>query len=218
MDRLPNPNLQRVMIIGIAGASGSGKSLLANKLLAETGSERVVVISEDSYYKNHSELAFEQRQQINYDHPDAFDHSLLYADLDALNKGESIEVPLYDHKQHCRKTETRLIQDPYIVVLEGILLFTDEKLRQIMNIRIFIDLPLDICLIRRLRRDILERGRDLKSVLEQYEKTVRPMYFKYIEPSKRYADLIVPQGGENRIAIDIIKAKMKELLNEFSSR
>jgi uridine kinase len=204
---------ENVMIIGIAGASSSGKTLLANTIVNELGSKKVVVLTEDSYYKDHQGLSFEELAQINYDHPDAFEHNLLCEHLCMLGKGEPIEVPLYDFTKHGRKKETRTIDKHTIVVLEGILIFVIPELRDLMDVRIFMDAPLDICLLRRLKRDILERGRSVDSVLEQYQKTVRPMYLQFIEPSKRYADIIVPRGGANRIAIDMIKAKMRELLN-----
>lgn len=203
------------IIIGISGASASGKSLLANTIVSELGSDQVVVISEDSYYKDNHHLPFADREKINYDHPDAFDHSLLCQHLTQLQAGHSVEVPIYNHTTHGRETLTRPVGPHAIIVLEGILLFVDRELRNLMDIRIYMDTPLDICLIRRLKRDVVERGRSVDSVLEQYEKTVRPMYLQFIEPSKRYADIIVPRGGENRIAIDLIKAKMRELLNGF---
>lgn len=202
----------KTIIIGISGASASGKSLLANTIVKELGSNQVVVISEDSYYKDLSHLPLEERAKVNFDHPDSIDHELLVQHLDALLAGKTIEQPLYDHTLHARKKETRQVGNHTIIVLEGILLFVDPELRSRMDIRIFMDAPLDICLLRRLKRDILERHRTIESVLTQYEKTVRPMYLQFIEPSKRYADLIVPRGGENRIAIDMIKAKMRELL------
>jgi uridine kinase len=205
--------MKKTIIIGIAGASASGKSLLAKTIVAELGSEQVVVISEDSYYKDHPELSFEERGKINFDHPEAFEHSLLCDQLVELQAGRSVEVPRYDHTQHRRSNEKLTIGQHTIIVLEGILLFSEPKLRELMDIRIYMDTALDICLIRRLRRDMLERGRTLESVLQQYQTTVRPMYLQFIEPSKRYADIIVPRGGENRIAIDMIKAKMRELLN-----
>lgn len=205
--------MKKTIIIGIAGASASGKSLLAKTILSELGSEQVVVISEDSYYKDNPHLSFEARGKINFDHPDAFEHALLCEQLKELQAGRSVEVPRYDHTQHRRSEEKRVVGQHTIIILEGILLFSEPKLRDLMDIRIFMDAPLDICLIRRLRRDMIERGRTLESVLEQYETTVRPMYLQFIEPSKRYADIIVPRGGENRIAIDMIKAKMRELLN-----
>jgi len=201
-----------MLIIGIAGASASGKSLLASTIVNELGSEQVVVISEDSYYRNRTDLSFAARQKLNFDHPDAFDHDLLCEHLQQLKQGSTVQVPQYSHTHHERMDETREVGQRLIIVLEGILLFSHPHLRELMNIRIFMDTPLDICLSRRLKRDVQERGRTFDSVLEQYEHTVRPMYLQFIEPSKRYADIIVPRGGENRIAIDLIKAKMKESL------
>ncbi len=206
---------KKIIIIGISGASASGKSLLANTIVNELGSDQVVIISEDSYYKNHSGIPFEERAKINYDHPDAFDHELLEQHLIQLQRGQSIEVPIYNHAMHIREKATRSIGQHVIIVLEGILLFVEQKLRELMDIRIYMETSLDICLIRRLKRDIKERGRSLDSVLKQYEETVRPMYLQFIDPSKRYADLIVPRGGGNRIAIDMIKAKMRELLGDL---
>lgn len=203
------------IIIGISGASASGKSLLANTIVNELGSEQVVVISEDSYYKDHSNIPFEERAAINYDHPDSLDHELLYTHLKELQDGKSVNVPNYNHSMHIRETESRKIGQHRIIVLEGILLFVEQPLRELMDIRIFMETALDICLIRRLKRDIKERGRSLDSVLKQYEETVRPMFLQFIDPSKRYADLIVPRGGGNRIAIDMIKAKMRELLGDL---
>jgi len=202
-----------IIIIGIAGPSASGKSLLANTIVNELGSEKVVVISEDAYYKNNNHLSFAEREQINYDHPDSFDHTLLCEHLRQLQAGFSVEIPLYSHSQHLRLPETRTIGQHTIIVLEGILLFSDQILRDLMDIRIFMSAPLDVCLSRRLMRDVVERHRSFEAVLHQYETTVRPMYLQFIEPSSRYADLIVPRGGENRIAIDMIKAKMRELLS-----
>jgi uridine kinase len=200
------------IIIGIAGPSASGKSLLANTIVNELGSDQVVVISEDSYYRDNSHLSLSEREKINYDHPDAFDHELLCEHLKNLSQGKSIEVPKYSYSKHIRLPETTTIGAHRIIVLEGILLFTESKLRELMNIRIFMSTPLDICLSRRLMRDVVERQRSFEAVLRQYETTVRPMYLQFIEPSSRYADIIVPRGGENRIAIDMIQAKMRELL------
>lgn len=201
-----------VIIIGIAGPTASGKSLLANTIIDELGSEHVTVIPEDCYYKHRPELDLSQRAEINYDHPDAFEHDLLAEHLRSLQNNQAVDIPQYDFATHQRKESTRHIPQSHIIVLEGILLFAEPMLREIMDIRIFMDTALDICLLRRLKRDTIARGRSLESVLTQYQKTVRPMYFQFIEPSKRYADVIVPRGGENRIAIDIIKAKMRELL------
>lgn len=206
------PMTKQAIIIGIAGPSASGKSLLANTIVNELGTDQVVVISEDSYYKDHGNLPMEARAKINYDHPDSFDHALLCNHLTRLQKWESVEIPIYSHSKHQRLPETRRIGQHKIIVLEGILLFSDKTLRELMDIRIFMSAPLDVCLSRRLKRDVVERQRSFESVLHQYETTVRPMYLQFIEPSSRYADLIVPRGGENRIAIDMIKAKMRELL------
>lgn len=206
---------KNTIIIGISGASASGKSLLANTIINELGSDQVLIISEDSYYKDHSCIPFEERAKINYDHPDAFDHELLYHHLLQLQQGQTIDIPIYNHSLHIREKETRRIGQHAIIVLEGILLFVESKLRELMDIRIFMETSLDICLIRRLKRDIKERKRSLDSVIKQYEDTVRPMYLQFIDPSKRYADLIVPRGGGNRIAIDMIKAKMRELLGDL---
>ncbi|KTC65448.1 uridine kinase (plasmid) [Legionella adelaidensis] len=203
---------KKVIIIGIAGPSASGKSLLANTIVNELGSDQVVVISEDSYYKDNSHLPMAEREKINFDHPDAFDHALLCEHLKQLQRGHSIEVPIYSHSKHIRMPETRTVGGHAIIVLEGILLFSDKTLRELMDIRIFMSAPLDVCLSRRLMRDVVERNRSFESVLHQYETTVRPMYLQFIEPSSRYADIIVPRGGENRIAIDMIQAKMRELL------
>ncbi|MCF6765950.1 uridine kinase [Thiotrichales bacterium 19S3-7] len=205
---------KRLMIIGVAGASGSGKSLLANTIVNELGSDRVVVISEDHYYKNRLDLTLEERANINYDHPSAFDHELMKTHLKMLLDGQSIDVPIYDYATHSRTEEVMMVNHQKdIIVLEGILLFVDVALRQMMDIRIFMDTPLDICFIRRLLRDVEERGRSLDSVVKQYHQTVRPMFLQFIESSKKHADIIVPNGGKNRIAIDLIQAKLKELLN-----
>lgn len=201
------------IIVGIAGASGSGKSLLANTIVDELGSDRVIVISEDCYYKDFKHLPLEERAALNFDHPDAFDHDLLLDHLKKLQAGKSIEVPVYDFVNHCRSGKTRRIADSQsIIVLEGIMLFVEPRLRELMDILIYVDTPPDISFIRRLERDVIERGRSMESVIQQYLDTVRPMYVKFIEPSKRYADLIVPHGGKNRIAIGLIQAKLKELL------
>lgn len=209
---------KNTIIIGISGASASGKSLLANTIVKELGSDLVAVISEDSYYKDQTHISFEEREKTNYDHPDSLDHDLLHQHLCLLQGGQTVEVPRYNHSLHARDKETKTVGNHAIIVLEGILLFVDPALRKQMDIRIFMDTPLDICLIRRLKRDVIERNRTFNSVLEQYETTVRPMYMQFIEPSKRYADIIVPRGGENRIAIDMIKAKMKELLASYSEK
>ena len=202
----------KTIIIGISGPSASGKSLLAHTIVHELGSDQVAVIAEDAYYKDNSHLSFDERGKINYDHPDAFDHKLLQQHLRQLQQGLAVDIPTYSHAEHRRLPETRRVGPNAIVVLEGILLFCDPLLRELMDVRIFMSTPLDVCLTRRLTRDVVERQRSFESVLHQYETTVRPMYLQFIEPSSRHADLIVPRGGENRIAIDMIKAKMREML------
>lgn len=204
---------KKVIIIGIAGPSASGKSLLANTIAKELGSSRVAVISEDCYYNDLSGMTPEERNNINFDHPDALDHNLLLEHLKVLRQGKSVAIPQYDFHHHARTTETITIENHWIIVLEGILLFADPLLREQMDMRIFMDSSLDTCLIRRLRRDIKERGRSVECVLKAYETQVRPMYLQFIEPSKRYADLIVPRGGKNTVAIDLIKTKMRQLLD-----
>ncbi len=204
--------MHKTIIIGISGASACGKTLLANTLCQELGSKQVVIIDEDSYYKNRTDLSYDERCELNYDHPEAYEHSLLCEHIHQLQNGKNVLVPYYDYTQHLRSDKTREVGQYRIIILEGILLFAEANLRELMDIKIFVDTPLDICLIRRIRRDVVERQRSLDSVLGQYEQTVRPMYFQFIEPSKHYADIIVPRGGENRIAIDMIRAKMRELL------
>lgn len=200
------------IIIGISGPSASGKTLLANTLVEEMETNEVVVIPEDSYYKNNTHLPFEEREKINYDHPDSFDHDLLCEHLRLLQQGESVDIPKYDYSEHLRMEETRHIPSSSVIILEGILLLAVPKLRELMDIKIFMNTSLDICLIRRLKRDINERNRSLESVLNQYQQTVRPMYWQFVEPSSQHADLIVPRGGDNRIAIDMLKAKLRELV------
>jgi uridine kinase len=202
------------VLIGISGASGSGKTLVAHTLYDSLGSEKVVIIQEDAYYKDLSELSLEERTKINFDHPDAFDHSLLIQQVKELLNGRSIQHPVYDFTKHTRKPEYRTVGPHSIVILEGILILTIPELRELMDIKIFVDTPADICFIRRLERDIKDRGRTVESVIKQYQKTVRPMFMQFIEPFKRYADIIIPHGGKNVIAIDILQAKIENLLQK----
>ncbi len=204
--------MKKGIIIGIAGASGSGKTLVANNIMSALGSEKVVMLQEDSYYKDLSDIPFDERTGKNFDHPDAFDHELLADQLEQLLEGKAISHPIYDYKTHSRKKETRTVGPHTIVILEGILILNEPRLRELMDIRVFIDTAPDICFIRRLKRDINERARSVDSVIRQYEETVRPMYFQFIEPSKRYADIIIPRGGKNKVAIDILSTKINTLL------
>lgn len=209
--------IKDTIIVGIAGASASGKSVLARTIAEEVGEDHVIVIPQDCYYKNHPDLSFSEREKINYDHPDAFDTEFMIKQLKSLRKGKTVEVPKYDYETHRRTEATLTIKNYRIIILEGILLFVEPRLRDLMDIRIFMDTAPDICLIRRLQRDMELRGRSLTSILEQYAKTVRPMYYQFIEPSRKFADIIVPRGGENRIAIDMIKAKMHNLIKDSTS-
>ncbi|MEM9243038.1 MAG: uridine kinase [Pseudomonadota bacterium] len=206
--------MKKVIIVGIAGPSASGKSLFSHTIVNEIGSKHVAIISEDCYYRDLSHLPMEERAKTNFDHPNAFEHDLLSRHLAQLKQGKDIMVPQYDHTCHNRKKEQRQVHNVTIVIIEGILLLAEPTLREQMDIRLFIDTPLDICFIRRLKRDLTERERTLESILTQYKTTVRPMYQQFVEPSKRYADIIIPNGGKNRIAIDTIKTRMCELLSQ----
>ena len=204
---------QKTIIVGIAGASASGKSLLAESLLKEFSGNQLSVISEDSYYKDQSHMEMDDRIKTNYDHPDSMDHALLLSHLRDLKEGREIYVPSYDYTQHNRTDNVRTVKPSRVVIFEGILLFVDPVLRAEFDLRFYMDTPLDICLVRRLQRDIQERGRDIDSVINQYKATVRPMFQQFVEPSKQHADLIIPRGGKNHIAIDLIKTKIHSLLS-----
>jgi uridine kinase len=209
-------NQKKCIIIAIAGASASGKSLIAKTIYQELkqdlGTDDIAVINEDSYYRDQGHLSPEQRQLTNYDHPRSLDHDLLKKHLKMLMSGESVEVPVYDYALHTRAAEVNRLSPKKVIILEGILLLTDVALRELIDSSIFMDTPLDICLVRRLVRDVEERGRTMTTVLEQYQQTVRPMFLQFIEPSKQHADIIVPRGGKNRIAIEILKARIQHLL------
>ncbi|AWS51032.1 MULTISPECIES: uridine kinase [Providencia] len=205
-------------IVGISGASASGKSLIASTLYRElreqVGDHNIGVIPEDCYYKDQADVPMEERLKVNYDHPNSMDHSLLYEHLKSLKSGQAVEIPQYDYVAHTRKQKTITFKPKKVIIIEGILLLTDKRLRGEMDFSIFVDTPLDICLMRRIKRDVNERGRTLDSVIDQYNKTVRPMFLQFIEPSKQYADIIVPRGGKNRVAIDILKAKIGEFCQD----
>jgi uridine kinase len=206
------------VVIAIAGASASGKSLIANtifnELCAELGTDQIGIISEDAYYKDQSHLSMDQRVLTNYDHPKAFDHGLLCEQLVALKNNQAVDIPRYSYTEHTRMAETTTLTPKKIIILEGILLLTDTNVRAQLDASIFIDTPLDICLMRRLKRDIELRGRSMESVIEQYTATVRPMFLQFIDPSKQHADIIVPRGGKNRIATDLLKSRIRYLLGK----
>jgi len=207
--------MKKGILIGISGASGSGKTLVSKKIYEQLASEDVIIIEEDSYYKDLSHIPTDARSGKNFDHPDAFDHELLVEQINTLLQGEKIAHPIYDYKTHCRKEETHEVGPHKIIFLEGILILSVAQLRKLMDIKVFVDTDPDICFIRRLQRDIKERGRHVDSVIKQYLDTVRPMYHQFIEPAKRYADIIVPEGGFNTVAIDILTAKIKTLLTDL---
>ena len=206
--------MPRRILIGIAGGSGSGKTVVARTIVRELGSKRVVIIDQDSYYKDLEAVPFRDREARNFDHPDAFDSELMIQHLRELLEGHAIEQPVYDYSQHRRTNETRRISEHLVIVLEGILIFHDPELRALMDIKLYIDADSDVRLIRRLRRDLTERGRSVDAILRQYEDSVRPMHLQFVEPSKRFADVIIPGGGHNKVAIDLVKTKIRELLRE----
>lgn len=200
------------MIIGISGGTGSGKTTVAQKIIASVGGGNVVYLQQDSYYRNLGDMPLDLRHQVNYDHPDAFDTELLINHLEALRAGESIEQPIYDYPTHSRRSETIHVDPRLVIVLEGILVFVNSQMRGLMDLKIFVDTDADIRFIRRLDRDVHERGRSVESVITQYTTTVRPMHLQFVEPSKRYADIIIPEGGFNDVGIDLITGKIKSFL------
>jgi len=206
--------MSKRILIGIAGGSGSGKTLVARTIIRDLGSSRVAIVDQDAYYRDLDDIPLAERDLRNFDHPDAFDNELLRSHIRDLLDGKTIQQPIYDYTRHARLKETKTIGDHAVIVLEGILIFTDEELRDLMDIKLFIDADPDVRLLRRIERDIKERGRAIETILRQYQATVRPMHLQFVEPSKRYADLIVPEGGYNRVAIDLMKVKIKDLLRE----
>jgi len=205
--------MNRPILIGITGGTGSGKSTVSRQILKRNGEENVVIIEQDSYYKDQSHLAFEERVKRNYDHPLAFDNELLIKHLKDLLNNIPIEKPIYDFEQHTRKDKTITVFPRKIIILEGILILYDEEIRNLCDIKIFVDTDSDVRVIRRIKRDIKERGRSLDSVIEQYMTTVRPAHMQFVEPTKKYADIIIPEGGYNEVAIDIISTKINSILD-----
>lgn len=203
-----------MLVIGIAGGSGSGKTTVVKAITDKLSEDKVVVIPQDSYYKDSSDLSDEEKRNHNFDHPDAIEWDLLCEQLKALKEGKSVEQPIYSFISCTRsKTETKHVEPAEIIIIEGILIFTCPELRNQMDIKIFVDADDDDRLMRVMERDISERGKDVHWVIERYSRTVKPMYLQFIEPSKRYADIIIPQGGHNRVAIDIISATIEKSLN-----
>lgn len=202
-----------ILVIGIAGGTASGKTTLMKNLINEFGGQ-VTVLSHDNYYKRHDDMPYEERCMLNYDEPAAFDTSLMVYHLDQLRHGYSIECPVYDFTVHNRSDETIRLVPHKVIIVEGILIFENEELRNLMDIKIFVDTDADIRLCRRIKRDVNKRGRSLESVLAQYQQTVKPMHERYVEPSKKYADLVVPEGGKNLVALNMITGHIQHYLDE----
>lgn len=203
---------RKAVLIGIAGGTGSGKTTVATIVKSRFKEENVTVIHHDSYYYDRSDLAFEEREKLNYDHPSAFENTLLAQHLTNLLHWTAVEMPIYDFATHARAKRRLLIQPSHIILLEGILVLADETLRSLMDIRLYIEADSDERFIRRLLRDVKERGRDVDSVIQQYAVTVRPMHLQFVEPTKRYADIIIPGGGHNAVAIDLLVTKIRDVL------
>ena len=202
------------ILIGVAGGSGSGKTTVSEFILDRVGMEQIAYIQQDSYYRDLSHLPYEERIQVNFDHPDALETDLLIHHLTALRDGLAVDVPLYDYTRYTRTGQTRLVEPRRVILVEGILIFAEKALRDLFDVRIFVDADADIRFIRRLQRDLGERGRTTESVVRQYLGTVRPMHLEFVEPSKRYADVIIPEGGFNTVALDMIVARVAALVRE----
>lgn len=205
---------RRGILIGIAGGTGAGKTLVAQSIAQDLGSEHVAILEQDFYYKDLQHIPLGERENRNFDHPDAFDRELLRSQMETLLNGAEIEAPLYDMRSHTRLPEPQRVKPRRVVILDGLLILDDPALRQLMDIKIYVDADPDVRFIRRLKRDLTERGRTVDQIIRQYESTVRPMHLQFVEPSKRYADLIIPEGGYNFVAIDLLKTKIRSLLAE----
>lgn len=200
------------LIIGVAGGSGSGKTTVVKHIINTIGEENILLLQHDSYYRDLKHLPFEERTKQNFDHPSSLETELLIRHIKALKEGYQVEVPIYDFTRHIRKEETYLAEPKKIILIDGILIFTEKELRKQMNIKLYVDTDDDIRLLRRIQRDIVERDRELEDVLTQYQKYVRPMHLEFVEPTKRYADIIIPRGGENEVALDMVNALIQDRL------
>ncbi len=205
-------NKKKPILIGIAGGTGSGKTTVAKAITSEFGKSEVALIEQDAFYRDLKHLPFEERVKVNFDHPDAVDFDLMKATMRKLLSGQPIQIPVYDYTTHTRSQQMRYFEKHHIVVLEGILALLDEELRDMMDIKLYVETADDIRVIRRIKRDINKRGRSFESVIKQYYATVRPMHVQFVEPTKRYADIIIPEGGRNVVAVDIIRTKIMSIL------
>lgn len=204
----------KVTIIGVAGGSGSGKSTLVKKLQEAFGAEDVSTLCHDYYYKEHSDMSYEQRTQLNYDHPKAFDTDMMVAHIRSLKNNETIERPVYSFVEHNRTAERVTVKPSKVIIIDGILIFESQELRDLMDIKVFVDTDADVRLARRILRDVCNRGRSMESVIEQYLSTVKPMHEEFVEPSKRYADVIIPEGGFNSVAVEMLIQSIRSLINK----
>jgi uridine kinase len=207
-------SIMDTIVIGIAGGTGSGKTTLANKVIESFAPKEVSILRHDNYYKRHDDMTYDERSRLNYDHPDAFDTELLRYHINELKSGHPIEMPVYDYSVHNRSDETIQVEPAPVIVLEGILIFADMSLCELMDIKVFVDTDADVRILRRITRDVKERGRSLDSVIEQYLTTVKPMHEQFVEPSKRRADIIIPEGGENLVALDMLIQRVSKHLND----
>jgi uridine kinase len=201
------------MFIGICGGTGSGKTTIARSIVDAVGRENVVLVEQDSYYRNLSDMPLDERHQANFDHPDSIDSDMLVNHLMRLKQGLSVEMPLYDFVTHTRSEEIEVIKPKPVVIIEGILIFAEARVLDLLDVRVFVDTPDDVRLMRRLRRDITERGRTFERTLEQYERTIRPMHFEFVEPSKRHADIIIPEGSNTGVTVEFLCSMVREKLN-----
>lgn len=199
------------LVIGVAGGSGSGKTTVVRRIVESIGDEQVTVLEHDRYYRDRNDLRLEERASLNYDHPDSLETDLLVQHVEALRAGQSVNVPLYDFARHARRSSTEPVPPRRAIIVEGILIYTDAALRRLMDVKVFVDTDDDTRFIRRLQRDLAERGRTVSSVIEQYLGTVKPMHLEFVEPSKRYADIILPQGGHNSVAVDMLMTLIRSL-------
>lgn len=205
---------KRPIIIGVTGGTGSGKTTVSNAIYSQLAGESIMILQQDTYYNDQADMSMDDRKAVNYDHPLAFDNDRMISDLEQLLNNEAIDMPVYDYTKFTRSSETIKTEPQDVIIVEGILILGDERLRDLMDIKVFVDTDDDLRIIRRITRDMKERDRSLQSIINQYVKTVKPMYNQFIEPTKRYADIIVPEGGANTVAIDLLSTKVRDILQK----